>query len=553
MECSAAVKYRPAPAVPLTLRKWPEQVITRAPQWCAVDLRDGNQALPSPLEPTIKRQFFQRLVALGFRQIEISFPAASQPEFDFTRSLIEEHLVPPGVTLQVLTQARDAIIDRTFEALHGTESAIVHLYLSTSPAQRRLVFGKSREEMIAMARQGAERVGRQAESRPETAWTFEFSPESFSNTEPEFALAIAEAVCDVWKPGPDRPVILNLPATVESASPNHYADQVEWFCRRFSRRGEVTISVHPHNDRGTAVAAAELALLAGADRVEGTLFGNGERTGNVDLITLALNLRSQGIDPGLDFSRLDELAECYQSWCGLPVHPRHPYAGELVYTAFSGSHQDAIRKGMAAQRPDQPWQVPYLPLDPADVGRDYAAVVRINSQSGKGGAAFRLERERGFAPPAGLMREFAQAVQRHSEAVGGELPPGAVGDLFSRLYFHPPGPFALNGFHLLEGPEGVILRADLTRQGEPWSVEGRGNGPIDAFLDALSLPWRVSGFEERAIESGNDARAAAFVRLERDGNPCAACWGAGVGESIVAASLRAVTAALNRGNFVTDS
>ncbi|MDX1655546.1 MAG: 2-isopropylmalate synthase, partial [Candidatus Competibacteraceae bacterium] len=443
MQMKAADKYRPFAPIALPDRCWPNRVIQRAPLWCSVDLRDGNQALIEPMGMDRKRQMFQMLVRLGFKEIEVGFPAASQTDFDFVRSLIEEDLVPEDVTIQVLTQARAQLIDRTFESLKGARRAIVHLYNSTSTVQRRVVFGMDREQIKAIAVRGAQRVRECARAQPDTQWVFQYSPESFTGTELDYAVEVVDAVNEIWQPTPEHKVIINLPATVEMSTPNIYADQVEWFCRQIRNRQSIVLSVHPHNDRGTAVAAAELAVMAGADRVEGTLFGNGERTGNVDLVTLALNLYTQGVEPELDLADINEVIRCAEHCNQLPVHPRHPYAGDLVFTAFSGSHQDAIKKGLAARNQGEFWEVPYLPIDPRDVGRSYEAVIRVNSQSGKGGVAYIMERDHGLNLPRRLQMEFAQVVQKVADTTGKELTPLGLWNAFQDEYLVQTGPYAL--------------------------------------------------------------------------------------------------------------
>ncbi|MBW2373699.1 MAG: 2-isopropylmalate synthase, partial [Deltaproteobacteria bacterium] len=485
MASMPATKYRPFPVVDLPDRTWPERALERAPVWCSVDLRDGNQALVEPMGPERKRRLFALLVEVGFREIEVGFPAASEAEWAFLRELIESGGIPEDATVQVLTQAREDLIERTFEAIRGAPRAIVHLYNSTSELQRRVVFGMDRAGIVEVAVRGAEQIRALAE-RHDGEVCFEYSPESFSATEPDFAVEICEAVMDVWEPLPGRPVILNLPSTVEMATPNVYADQVEWFARHVRDRDALVLSLHPHNDRGTAVAAAELALMAGADRVEGTLFGNGERTGNVDLVTLALNLYTQGVDPELAFWELDRVVEVAEHCTRVPVHPRHPYAGELVYTAFSGSHQDAIRKGMAAlaeSRSDH-WEVPYLPIDPQDVGRSYEAVIRINSQSGKGGVAWVMEQDHGLRLPRAVQVEFARAVQALADEAGGELTSRAVGEAFRREYLERAGPVAVLGYEHPRADDAAfrfVLRVD----GRELRVRAEGTGPVEALARAL--------------------------------------------------------------------
>jgi 2-isopropylmalate synthase len=549
MKINAAQKYRPFPPIPLADRQWPTRVMDTSPTWCSVDLRDGNQALVEPMGMERKCQMFDMLVQLGFKEIEVGFPAASQTDFDFVRFLIESERISEDVSVQVLTQARDHLIERTFAALEGAKRAIVHLYNSTSTLQRRVVFGMNRVDITRIAVKGAQRIKAIAADYPETQWTFQYSPESFTGTELDFAVAICEAVNDVWQPTPDNKVILNLPATVEMATPNVYADQIEWFARHISRRDGVVISIHPHNDRGTAVAAAELAMLAGADRVEGTLFGNGERTGNVDIVTLALNLFTQGVDPHLDLSDINGLVRTTEYCNQLPVHPRHPYAGDLVFTAFSGSHQDAIKKGLAANTGNPVWEVPYLPIDPADVGRTYEAVIRINSQSGKGGVAYVLEQEQGLKLPRSLQMEFSQVVQKVADTTGKELTPTALWSTFQDEYLATKEPFAL--LEHRDNPSGMILdklTATVLENGKERIIAGSGNGPIDAFVDAMShhcsLTIRVADYHEHAIGAGADARAVAYVEIQVADKPT--LFGVGIHENIVTASLRAVVSALNR-------
>jgi len=542
-------KYAPFAPVSLPDRTWPDRTITRAPTWCSVDLRDGNQALERPMGAAAKRRLFDRLVAIGFREIEVGFPSANATEFAFVRSLVASG-IPEGVTIGVLAPAREAHIRRTFEALEGAPRAIVHLYNSTSPVQRRVVFGLDEDGVTALAARGARWVRREAEARPETAWTFEYSPESFTSTEPDFALAVCEAVLAEWAPTPERRAIINLPATVEVATPNAFADQVEWFARHLQRRDAVVLSVHPHNDRGTAVAAAELAVMAGAERVEGTLFGNGERTGNVCLVTLALNLHSQGVDPGLDLSDLPGVRAAHEAATGMAVPPRHPYAGDLVFTAFSGSHQDAIRKGLKARAAGTAWDVPYLPIDPADVGRTYNGVIRVNGQSGKGGAAHLLEREAGLMPPKALEAAFGARVKEAADHAGGELASEKVAALFAETYVNGNAPWRLADFHGASAPPGepVRLTANLAGPDGPETLTGAGNGPIDALCDALrsiaGAPVRVLDFSEHAVGVGAAATAAAYVRVKvGDGPPC---WGVGLDTNVATASLLAVVSAVNR-------
>jgi 2-isopropylmalate synthase len=546
MASMPATRYRPFAPVALPDRTWPDRTLRRAPIWCSVDLRDGNHALVEPMGPDRKRRLFELLVRLGFREIEVGFPAASSDERAFVRELIERDRVPDDVTIQVLTQAREDLIRPTLESLRGARRAIVHLYNSTSELQRRVVFGMDRAGVKALAVRAAARIRELAGRMPDADVRLEYSPESFSATELDFALEVCEAVMAAWGPRPDAPIVLNLPATVEMATPNVYADQVEWFARHLGDRDAVVLSVHPHNDRGCAVAAAELALLAGADRVEGTLFGNGERTGNVDVVTLALNLYSQGVDPELALWDLPEIVRVAEACTRMPVHPRHPWAGSLVYTAFSGSHQDAIRKGIAAieAAPSDHWEVPYLPIDPRDVGRTYEEVIRINSQSGKGGAAWVLEQHHGLRPPRWLQVEFAGAVQAAAEADGGELAPAAVGALFRREYLAREEPLAVLAWARRPGD---AFEFQVRWEGATRWIRGAGNGPIAACVEALAralaLPLAIHDYEEHALGEGADARAVAYVQVE---GPGGRTCGVGEHEDIVLASLRAVASAVNR-------
>lgn len=543
-------KYRAFAPISLPDRRWPSRVIGRAPHWCSVDLRDGNQALIEPMGPQRKLRMFNLLVRLGFKEIEVGFPSASQTDFDFVRHLIDERLIPTDVTIQVLTQARDELIDRTMEAVEGAPRAIVHLYNSTSTLQRRVVFGLDRPGIIDIAVTGARRIKRIVQTLPGSNIIYEYTPESFTGTELDFARDICEAVMDVWEPTPDRKVILNLPSTVEMATPNIFADQIEWFDRNIARRDAVILSVHPHNDRGTATAAAELALMAGADRIEGTLFGNGERTGNVDIITLALNLFSQGVDPQLDLRNLPDIVQTVEYCNQLPVHQRHPYGGELVFTAFSGSHQDAIKKGLAAReaRSDVVWEVPYLPIDPADVGRTYEAVIRINSQSGKGGVAFVMLHDFGFDLPRAMQIEFSKIVQSLSEETGSEIYPSEINAAFEREYLDLAAPFALVDYQVTgDGLGPAIVNATVRENGSLRTIAGSGNGPIDAFVGALraelGLDVAVRDYHEHAVGSGADAAAVAYVEVVMDGH---IRYGVGRDRSIVTASLRAVLSGINR-------
>jgi 2-isopropylmalate synthase len=540
-------KYRPARPVALRNRHWPDQSIDNAPIWASVDLRDGNQALLEPMNVAQKRRLWDLLIKIGLKEIEVGFPSASQPDYDFVRWLIENDRIPADVTVQVLVQARESLITRTFEALKGARRAIVHVYNSTSTVQRERVFGRDREGVKQIAAQGAQMLLDEARKHPETEWVFQYSPESFSDTEWDYAVEVCDAVTAIWQPTPAQPCIINLPATVESSTPNLFADQVEYFCHHVERREALIISLHTHNDRGTAVAAAELGLMAGADRVEGTLLGNGERTGNMDIVTLAMNLYSQGVDPQLDLSNPDEIIQVYTQCTGLPVHPRHPWVGELVYTAFSGSHQDAIRKCLLQQVEDEPWQVAYLPIDPRDLGRDYQAVIRVNSQSGKGGVAFVLERDYGLTLPRWMQVELAQIVQRESENHSGEISGERIHELFLQHFADARHPLALVGYRL-DRREGIdLIEAQIDDAGRVSTLRGSGEGAIEAFVDAWTAAYgnhvNVVDYSEHAIGSGTTADAVAYVQLSIDGRRVA---GAAFDRDTVSASMRAVLAAMNR-------
>lgn len=545
-----ATKYQSFTPVSLRDRTWVNQTITRPPIWLSTDLRDGNQALIEPMKIEQKLKLFQMLIQIGFQEIEVAFPAASQTEFDFVRHLIERDLIPDHVTIQVLTQAREDLIRRTFAALQGVKRAIVHVYNATSPVFRQVVFGRDRQGTIDLAVSAATLIRDLAVSQPETEWYFQYSPETFTATELEFAKDICDAVVEIWQPTPQQKVIINLPATVEVATPNVFADQVEWMHRHLAQRDRVILSVHPHNDRGCAIAAAELAQMAGADRVEGCLFGNGERTGNVDLVTLALNLYTQGIHPGLDFAHINDVARTVEDCTQLSIHPRHPYVGDLVFTAFSGSHQDAIKKGFAAQTPEALWSVPYLPLDPVDVGRTYESVVRVNSQSGKGGIAFLLERETGLVLPRRLQIEFSQVVQRVMDERGTELSARALWELFEREYLQTVTPFKYHQHCLTKLPNGEAIAVELSRDGQPMTLQGQGNGSIAAFVqglqEALGLALWIHHYEERSLEQGSQAQAVAFIELASELSHCP-IHGVGIHTNIVAASLLAILSAVNRG------
>jgi 2-isopropylmalate synthase len=544
-------KYRAYPPIALPDRQWPGRTLTHAPIWCSVDLRDGNQALAVPMNVSQKLELFDALLKCGFKEIEVGFPAASNTEFAFMRRLIEDKRIPEDVTVQVLVQAREDLIQRTVESLVGVNKAIIHLYNSTSPAQRRVVFGLEKPQIVEMARRGTRWIRERLPLLAGSEIRMEYSPESFSATEVEFSLEVCEAVVAEWQPSPDNPIILNLPDTVEVAMPNVYADQIEWFCKNLKNRKTAIISLHTHNDRGTGTAATELALLAGADRVEGTLFGNGERTGNLDIVTVALNFYMHGIAPGLDFSHINALREVYERCTGMTVPPRHPYAGELVFTAFSGSHQDAIRKGFAEREKnggEGVWDVPYLTLDPSDLGREYREVIRVNSQSGKGGVAYLLESTFGIELPKDLQREFGPLANDLVDALGREVTAAELKTMFWREYVERQTPLALHHFHA-DGVEGVFrCRASLRRDGADLAVTGEGNGPIAAFVSALAgagLPaFEVTDYRQAALGSGTEASAISYVQIRTgDGR---LVWGAGVNTHIQLASIEGVVSALNR-------
>jgi 2-isopropylmalate synthase len=552
MQPSPVTKYRPFPTIELPDRQWPSRVITRAPRWCSVDLRDGNQALAIPMSVDDKLEMFEALVKIGFKEIEVGFPSASQIEFDFIRRLIDGNRIPDGVTIQILCQAREELITRSYEAMRGAKRAIFHLYNSTNPTQRRVVFGLEKPDIKRIATRGTEWVKQYQSMVPGTEILFEYSPETFCLTEPEFSLEVCEAVADVWQPSPERKMIFNLPATVEAATPNVHADQIEWFCRNFSRRDAIIVSLHTHNDRGCAVAAAELGQMAGADRVEGTLFGNGERTGNVDIVTLALNLYSQGVHPGLDFSNLNAVRDMYERTTRMEVPPRQPYAGELVFTAFSGSHQDAINKGLAVQA-KQPegalWDVPYLPIDPKDIGRNYRAIIRINAQSGKGGVAWVLEKEFGLQLPKAMHREIGRVVNDLADTKGLELSPQEIYDAFKAEYFDREAPLKLLDFRTEMGAEHrVQCRATVSLDGQAREVNGGGNGPIDAFVHGLLAlgvkPFEILNYSEHSLGKGADSRAVAYIQVKTGAGFTG--YGAGMDTNIEIASITAIVSALNR-------
>jgi 2-isopropylmalate synthase len=554
MPCHRYTPFRP---VDLPDRTWPGKSITKAPRWLSTDLRDGNQALIDPMSPARKHEMFDLLVRMGYKEIEVGFPSASQADFDFVRELIEDDRIPGDIRISVLTQAREDLIERSVQSLRGAARATVHMYNATAPIFRRVVFRIDREECKALAVEGTRHVMKYAEAMLGDAdFGYEYSPEIFMDTELEFAADVCAGVMDVWQPGPDREIIFNLPCTVERSTPNVYADQIEWMSRNLPNRDHVCLSVHTHNDRGTAVADAELAVLAGADRIEGCLFGNGERTGNVCLVTLGLNLFSQGVDPMINFSDIDEIRRTVEYCNQLPVHPRHPYAGDLVYTAFSGSHQDAIKKGFEALEADAaragvpfaeyPWAVPYLPIDPHDVGRTYEAVIRVNSQSGKGGVAYVMKAEHRLDLPRRLQIEFSRVIQTHTDAEGGEVSPAQMWDIFSAEYL-APGPLALLDHQTSSVVESKhALAAEISAEGQAQQVEGVGNGPISAFCDALAtigFHARVLDYTEHALTQGTDAQAAAYVECEIGSQ---VFWGVGIDTNTVTASMRAVLSAVNR-------
>ena len=552
MKPQSLQKYCPFPPVELTDRQWPDKQITDSPIWCSVDLRDGNQALAVPMNVTQKLELFELLVKIGFRQIEIGFPSASQTEFDFVRKLVDDGLIPDGVQLQCLVQAREHLIKRTFEALEGVPNAIVHLYNSTSPLQRRITFGgASRQQIKNMAVEGAALIKEMAAMTKGTKIDLEYSPESFSDTELEFALDVCHGVMDVWQPTVDKPIILNLPATVEWTTPNIHADQIEWFCRNVQQRNCVHVSLHTHNDRGTGTAATELGLLAGADRVEGTLFGNGERTGNLDIATVALNMNSHGIDTGLDFSDVPAAREIYERCTLMSVPERHPYAGDLVFTAFSGSHQDAIKKGMDCREDEhQPWEVPYLTIDPEDIGRSYEAIIRINSQSGKGGVAYILDREFGFDLPKPMQPQVGGRIYSLADKLGRELSNAEIRQAFLDEFVNRENQLVLLDYeidHQDVNPGNVRCRAKVKHKGQPMEATGIGNGPINSFVNALESlglkDFKLSDYRSHAINHGSDADSAAYILLEKEGS--AGIWGCGVDPSIELAGVKALVSAWN--------
>lgn len=542
-------KYRPYPAMNMPERKWPSNTIVKAPVWCSVDLRDGNQALEKPMNLDQKIKFFKFLTEIGFKEIEVGFPAASDTEYVFTRTLIEENLIPDDVTIQVLTQSREHIIKKTFEALKGVNKAVVHLYNSTSTLQRDVVFNKGKKEITELAVFGAKMIDELAEEYGKEHFLFEYSPESFTGTEMDYAAEICNAVLDVWKPTSDRKVIINLPSTVEMATPNVYADQIEYMCDHLKYRENVLVSLHAHNDRGTAIASTELGMLAGADRVEGTLFGNGERTGNADILNIALNLFSQGIDPELDFTHINKAIEIYEESTGIAVHPRHPYAGDLVYTAFSGSHQDAIKKGMAkmSEHPER-WEVPYLPIDPADVGRSYDPIIRINSQSGKGGIAYILEHNYGLIVPKSMQQEFSLIVTKVSDAENRELSPEEIYALFMDNYKDIKKPVEVVYYNESTQGKTVTVTSDVVIDGKSKQIVESGNGILDAFCKSLQkelgIKFDVVNYSEHSLSFGNKSRAITYIQIyDKDHN---SYFGAGTSSNISKSSLRAVVSAVNK-------
>ena len=550
----SANKYRPFKSINLAERTWPSNTITRSPLWCSVDLRDGNQALIEPMGEERKLRMFNLLLEIGFKEIEVGFPSASQTDFDFVRKIIKENLIPNDVTIQALTQARPELIKKTFEALEGAKKAIVHVYNSTSTLQRKVVFNSDEAGIKKIAIDGAKWVKEESELYDQTDWSFEYSPESFTGTELPYAVEVCNAVNEIWQPNKQKKTIMNLPATVEMASPNTYADQIEWMCRNLQDRENVIVSLHPHNDRGTAVAATELGVMAGADRIEGTLFGNGERTGNVDIVTLALNMLTQGVDPHLDFSNINPIMREAEYCNQLPVHPRHPYAGDLVFTAFSGSHQDAIKKGLTELRNSNQelWEVPYLPIDPSDVGRSYEAVIRINSQSGKGGVAYLLEKDHGLSMPRRLQIEFSQVIQKIADESGKEISPSDIWDNFQETYLNSSGRYEFIEHHInsssnKDGTQSDEITIDLKHNTDVVTIEGCGNGPIDAMIDAIkksfNLEIKISDYHQHAISSGSDAKAVAYSELVLANK---SVWGVGMHQNTVIAGLLSVISGLNR-------
>lgn len=548
MIANPSSKYQRFVGVALPDRQWPNKIIEKPPIWMSTDLRDGNQALIDPMSVATKLRMFKALVAIGFKEIEIGFPSASEIDYTFARTLIEENLIPDDVTIEVLVQARYDLIEKTVQSLRGAKRAILHMYNPLAPAFRKIVYNTDKEGVKNIALQGTRWCKELTAQVPEVDWTFQYSPEVFSSTEVEFVKEVCDGVVDIWSPSPAKKIILNLPATVEMNTPNTYADQIEWIHRHISRRDSIIISVHPHNDRGTAVAAAELAVMAGADRVEGCLFGNGERTGNVCLVTLALNLYSQGVNPGLDFSDIDRVRKLHEECTQLPVHPRHPYAGELVFTAFSGSHQDAIKKGFAVQNKEALWEVPYLPIDPADLNRSYDAVVRVNAQSGKGGVSFLLQQEAGLQLPRRLQIEFSGVVQRVSDKTGKEVKSSEIAQLFEQEYFAVSAPFGYQSSKISENAEHVDIVINVRHQQDPAALSGSGNGPIDAAAHALSQHLgkevQVVDYHEHALGEGSDVVAVCYVELKIDQGKTV--FGVGKDSNIISAAIKALLNGVNR-------
>ena len=547
-------KYKPFKAIEISDRKWPNESIKRTPIWCSVDLRDGNQALIEPMGEERKLRMFNLLLEIGFKEIEVGFPSASQTDFDFVRKIIDDNLIPADVTIQALTQARPELIERTFESLRGAKKAVVHVYNSTSTLQRKVVFKSDEKGIKKIATDGAKWVLEESLKYPKTDWMFEYSPESFTGTELPYAVEVCNAVNEIWQPNNEKKTIINLPATVEMSSPNLYADQIEWMCRNLENRENIIVSLHPHNDRGTAVAASELGVMAGADRIEGTLFGNGERTGNVDLVTLALNMLTQGVDPHLDFSNINPIMREAEYCNQLPVHPRHPYAGDLVFTAFSGSHQDAIKKGLAEirQSNEKLWEVPYLPIDPKDVGRSYEAVIRINSQSGKGGVAYLLEKDHGLSMPRRLQIEFSQVIQKIADESGKEISPSDIWDNFQKTYLDTVGKYEflehnINSQANKDGTQADEINLNLQIDAKKISISGSGNGPLDAMINGinkdLNIDLKISDYHQHAISSGSDAKAVAYSELIFEEK---SVWGVGIHQNTVIAGLKSIICGLNR-------
>ncbi len=544
-----AQKYRRFDAIQLPDRQWPNVVLEKAPIWMSTDLRDGNQALIDPMSVDTKMRFFLALVEMGFKEIEVGFPSASDTDFNFVRRLIEENRIPDDVTIEVLTQAREDLIARTVESLKGAKRAILHMYNPIAPAFREIVYRTDKAGVKEIAERGTRWVKQMTAKQPETEWVYQYSPETFSSAEIDFAKEVCDAVTAIWQPTPEHKMIINLPATVEMATPNTYADQVEWMHRHLSKRDSIILSVHPHNDRGTAVAAAELAVMAGADRVEGCLFGNGERTGNVDLITLAMNLYSQGIDPGVDFTQMDQIRQLFEEATQLPVHPRHPYAGELVFTAFSGSHQDAIKKGLAVQKADDYWEVPYLPIDPADVNRSYDAVVRVNSQSGKGGVSFLLQQHAGFELPRRLQIEFSKVVQKVSDSSGREINADNIATLFDKEYVQVNSPYQYMGSHIVDEESHQVLSHVVVKyQQQRIELKGQGNGPLDAMAKAISEhigeTVTVADYHEHGMSAGSDATAVSYVEVKVGEH--ATVFGVGQDKNITTSAIKALLNGVNR-------